>query len=48
MDEVLSSTIKGRRFRGRLFSAFGAVALIITATSVLAVVAMAHDERAKW
>jgi len=47
MEEALSSTIQGRRFRGWLFSAFGLVALTITATGVLGVVAMTSARRTR-
>jgi predicted permease len=47
MDEVLSSTIQARTFRGWLFSAFGLVALVITAAGVLGVVAMTTTRRTR-
>jgi putative ABC transport system permease protein len=47
MEEALLSTIQSRRFRGWLFSAFGMVALIITATGVLGVVAMTSARRTR-
>lgn len=47
MGEALSSTIQAQRFRGWLFSAFGLVALIITAAGVLGVVAMTTSRRTR-
>jgi len=47
MKEALSSTIQARIFRGWLFSAFGLVALLITATGVLGVVAMTTARRTR-